>query len=473
MACGGLNRMDQASSRRLARGKGLWRRISSWFRDVPVADPVDRRNAPMFLFVLLILAVSPPLAWAYRILLSDAAWRPGETASLLLSLCVSAMALAGVLLIRRGYFRFATRSFLLAIALVMMLSHAETGLAAQSHEQPLQVVWIVIAGLVVGRWALWAMYACSVLAMGIGLMVDLGKKSTGVFSVVDESVGILLSAIVLLLLAIVVDRCVAALRESLREATRRGDQLAVANLRLKAEIVEREKAQDRLVHAQKVEAVGRLASGVAHDFNHLLSLILGFARKGHHETDPDALKKALMGVEAAARRATAVSHKLLNFSRQEVAKVETFDARLVIDELKPMLRQLFDPRTSITVDMDPVPHWIAFDRTQFELVVLNIAANANDAMPEGGRFRLHLRMLADAGRVALEMSDSGSGMPPDVQARIFEAFYTTKLPGRGTGLGLAVVHDLVVAAGGTLEVHSEPGQGSRFVIDLPGAMPIT
>lgn len=392
---------------------------------------------------------------------------------MLLSLCICAVSLGGVLLIRRGYFKLATRAFLLLIAFAMIASHADTGLAAQSHEEPLQVVWIAIAGLVVGRWALWAMYACSVLAIGIGFLVDLGKTSSGVFSSVDEGVGVVTSATVLLLLAIVVDRCVAALRESLREATRRGDQLSIANLQLEKEIVERENAQERLVHAQKVEAVGRLASGVAHDFNHLLSLILGFARKGQHESDPDSLKKALSGVEAAARRAAAVSHKLLNFSRQEGAKVEALDVRLVIEELKPMLRQLFDPQTSVTVDMQPMPHWIAFDRSQFELVVLNIAANANDAMPEGGRFRVNLRMLADAGRVELEMSDSGSGMSPDVQARIFEAFYTTKPPDRGTGLGLAVVHDLILAAGGALDVHSEPGQGSRFVISLPGAAPIS
>lgn len=440
--------------------------FSGWLWRAPVADPVDRRNAPMLQVVLLILGWLPPLMWAYRIVLSGIPWRAAETASLVMSLSVSSFALFGVALIRRGRFQWAIRQTLALIAIVMILSHALDGSSRQGYEQPLAIVWMVLAGLMVGRRALWLMYACVLLAFIAGGVVDAGRGDP-IDTPMNAAVNVVTSGVIYLLIAIVVDRSVRALRESLAEATRRGDALATANRRLEAEMVERERVQEQLIHAQKVEAVGRLASGVAHDFNHLLSLILGYAEKGRRLEDAAETKKALAGVEAAARRATAVTQRLLTFGRRDAARVERFDLVEALRDLQPMLRQLFDPGVRIVYDLPDAAMPIELDRAQLDLVVLAIASNANDAMPDGGRFDVVLRTSEDGSQVRLTLRDSGHGMSEDVQARLFEAFFTTKPAGRGTGLGLSVAGDLVAAAGGHIEVDSEPGRGAAFRIVLP------
>ena len=446
---------------------GPWRASIEWLARVPVADAVDRRNAPMLQVVLILIAFAPPLLWAYRILLSGLPWRPGETASLVMSLTLSTTALGGLVLVRRGRFKWAAGALLGAAGLLMVLSYAESGFAKQAYEQPVQVIWIVVAGLVLGRRALWLMYGCHLLAFAAGLVRDLSLHTGDGFDAWNNQlVSALITAVIFLLIAIVVDRSVAALRESLREATRRGDELAHANVRLETEMEERERMREQLVHAQKVEAVGRLASGVAHDFNHLIALMLGYAHMGQRSGDVVDLKRALAGIEAAAQRASTIAGTLLNFARHEATRLEVFDAGEALHEMKPMLLQLFDPGVKLEIETPKTPSPISFDRAQFALVVLNIAANANQAMPRGGRFRVTARASADA-HVELELADTGHGMSSDVQQRIFEPFFTTKPRGQGTGLGLAVAADLVSGAGGEITVQSEPERGSTFRIRLP------
>ncbi|MEP6906509.1 MAG: ATP-binding protein, partial [Pseudoxanthomonas sp.] len=228
------------------------------------------------------------------------------------------------------------------------------------------------------------------------------------------------------------------------------------------------KAQEKLIHAQKVEAVGRLASGVAHDFGNLMSLILGYTSRARRLHEPEELQQAVTGVESAARRAVLVVRKLLSFSRQDETLLQVFDPAEALRELRPMLRQLFPPEIELQLQVPASLPSIRFDRTQFELMALNIASNAQQAMPEGGRFALSATARAEGG-IALEFSDNGAGMPAEVQARVFEPFFTTKPSGEGTGLGLAVVHDLVTAAAGTLDVRSTPGIGTTFRIELAAA----
>lgn len=245
-------------------------------------------------------------------------------------------------------------------------------------------------------------------------------------------------------------------------------ELAGTNRRLHAEIAERERVQAQLVHARKVEAVGTLAGGVVHDFNHLLGLIQGHAARGMRDPgDAGAAARALEGVMSAARRAEAISRKLLNFSRLDVASPEIFDARDALREMQPMLRQLFDPGIAIEPLLPDQPQPIRFDRAQFELMILNIAANAGQAMPDGGRFGVALRPGSDAANVAIELRDTGHGMDEAVKRRMFEPFFTTKPVGQGTGLGLAVVRDLVADAGGAISVDSDVGAGTTVRIELP------
>lgn len=446
-----------------------WRAVSAWLSRVPIDDPVDKRNAPMLQIVLLMLGSLPPLAWAYR-LSSGIPWRPGETLSLSLSLALSALAIFSFVLIRRGRLQWAVRQLMAVVAAVVMLSYAGNGFDANRFEHPVQVMWLVIVGLMIGRKALWLMYGWTVLAFAVGVWRDVQVKVDAAASVADFSVDAAISATIFLFIAIVVDRSMSALRESLGEATRRGDELAQANRSLQAEIAERERVQAQLIHAQKVEAVGRLASGVAHDFNHLLGLILGYAERGRRTEDGAEVQKVLAGVESAARRATAISQKLLNFSRQDQARPETFDAREALLEMQMPLRQLFDPAVEIALALPEWPVPIHFDRAHFELMVLNIAANADHAMPEGGRFTIALEEKhEDAPTVALELSDTGHGMGEEVRARIFEPFFTTKPHGQGTGLGMAVVRDLVVGAAGDIDVESSAGIGTTLKIRLPKA----
>lgn len=442
----------------------LWRAGLSWLRNVPVADEVDRRNAPTLQVVLLMLAVFPPLTWLYRTLFSGVPWRPAEFGAMLGSLGLSLLAAVCVLLIRRGRFQLALRLLLGAVAVLLMDAYASQGMSANRYEAPIQVVWLVIAGLMAGRRVLWLLYLWMAAAFAIGCWHDMraGSPDPTLALVVDA----VISMLIFLFIAIVVDRSTVALRESLAAARARGDELAQAKTRLEAEIVERERLYNQLVHSQKVEAVGRLAAGVAHDFNHLLTLVLGYAARGMAADGEEPMRAALAGVESAARRASAVSRKLTNFSHRGDAMPETFDVNAALAEMQPMLHQLFGPDVRIAFEPAPAAQDIRMDRSEFELVVLNLAANANTAMPDGGRFVVTV-LPQTASRVALSFSDSGRGMDEAVCRRVFEPFFTTSADGQGSGLGLAVVSEIVTVCGGSLDVDSAPGRGTTFHIALP------
>lgn len=461
--------MSSSTTAPLSQRAKPWQAVSAWLSRVPVVDPVDRRNAPMLQIVLLMLGSLPPLAWAYR-LSSGIPWRPGETLSLSLSLALSGLAIFSFVLIRRGRLQWAVRQLMAVVALIVMLSYVGNGFDANRFEHPVQVMWLVIAGLMIGRKALWLMYGWTMLAFAIGVWRDVQMKVEAASSAADLSVDAAISAVIFLFIAIVIDRSIAALRESLHEATRRSDALAQANQLLHAEIAERERLQAQLIHAQKVEVVGRLASGVAHDFNHLLGLILGYAERGRRTIDADTLRGAIEGMELAAKRARAVSQKLLSFSRHEDADPQTFDVCEALRDVQPMLRQLFDPSVKVHLSLPDQPLPVHVDRAQFELVVLNIAANADQAMPDGGAFNISVRSADnDDGYVAIELRDTGHGMDDVVRAQAFDPFFTTKPHGQGTGLGLAVARDLIVKAGGDIDVVSAPTQGATFRIRLPVA----
>ncbi len=443
-----------------------WRAVSlrRWLQDVPVGDPVDRRNAPMLQVLALLLCVLPMAAWGMRLtLLQDVPWRREETADLALSLFNCAAALAAFVLVRRGRFRTAAWCLLGGFALTVIPAYAGSGFTVQRYEQPVLAIWIVVAGLTLGRSALWLMFACVMAAFAAGIGPDIAREQHGSAYLTDVAS----SAAIFLMIALVVDRSSAALRESLLEARARGDALALSNAALVAERAERERVQEQLIHALKVEATGRLASGVAHDFNHLLGLILGHAARARHSDDPAVLKQALEDTESAARRAVAATRKLLSFSRLEESHPETFDLRDLLDDMRPMLRQLFDPAVRIEIEPGRHAQCVRFDRAQFELIVLNLAANAQQAMPAGGSFRIGLPAAADSAEVVLTLADTGHGMSEDVRRRCMEAFFTTKPAGQGTGLGLAVAAQLLREAGGDIAVDSTPGDGSRFRLSLP------
>jgi signal transduction histidine kinase len=439
--------------------------VVGWLRQVPIADPVQRRNAAMLQVVLAFMGVLQPLSllWAR---LGTGTFAGGSFA-LTLAALNTLLAWVCFLLVRRGRYAPAAHAFIAGTLLLLGIVYARWGLDLQLRFQVSQVYPVLIAGLLLHRRALWWSLAALCLVVLLGAWRDvsaLGFDALAMDRAIDNTWR---SLFALLVIAVILDRAVTAFRESLEAANRRGNELARMRDLLQLEMQARERSREQLIHAQKVEAVGRLASGVAHDFGNLLSLILGYAGKGRRSDDPDTLKQALAGVDSAARRANAVSQKLLSFSRQDDTRLECFDPAQALQEMKPMLRQLFDAAIGLELELPADPLVIRFDRTQFELVVLNLAANANHAMPVGGSFRVCLQADAEAEQVVIAFSDTGTGMAPDIQARIFEPFFTTKPVGQGTGLGLAVARDLVEQAGGSLTVRSAPGAGTTFRIAVP------
>jgi two-component system, cell cycle sensor histidine kinase and response regulator CckA len=253
---------------------------------------------------------------------------------------------------------------------------------------------------------------------------------------------------------------------------RDGEQVMVLNYR---DVTERRELEERLLHAQKLEAVGRLAGGVAHDFNNLLTAIGGYAEflvAGFDEDDPrreDALE-----IVRASGRAAALTGQLLAFSRRQVLHPEVLDVGEVVGGLENLLSRLLGAHVELTTSAEP-GCLVEADRGQLEQVITNLAVNARDAMPAGGRLSLEARTIErDGAYVELTVTDTGHGMDADTLTHVFEPFFTTKSKDEGTGLGLATVYGIVAQSGGDVLVSSEPGAGSTFRVLLPlsaGAVP--
>jgi PAS domain S-box-containing protein len=245
------------------------------------------------------------------------------------------------------------------------------------------------------------------------------------------------------------------------------------------DITERKRLEDQLRHSQKMEAVGLLAGGVAHDFNNLLMLIQGHNERWRASLAADApAQKESLGIEHAVTRAASLTARLLAFSRKQIVQPEVMDVNHVLAEVSKMLEHLFEK--NIVVRVAPTPQlWpIKADPGQIEQLIMNLAVNARDAMPQGGELLIetrneevaddNLRNGARPGRYAnLIVRDTGVGMDSETQAHMFEPFFTTKEPGKGTGLGLAIVYGVVKQIGGWTHVVSNPGQGTTFEIYFP------
>lgn len=447
----------------------MWHRFLQWLRSAPISDPVDRRNAPVMQSLLLCYGLLLPLNWAWRIIARGSLPTDGRMIILLMDVVVVVLAWISIAMIRRGRFKPAIVLFLAPQLISLGIVFFQFGTQPGVIDPAPTILPLVIAGLVLGRGALWWVFLLLMAVFAIGFATeirDAGGTAEAFRLAMLNVPAVLISH---LLITAVLDRTIQALRESLGESVAHSQAL-------QHEMAERERAQSQLIHAQKMEATGRLASGIAHDFNNILGVILGFSSQRHSAGDGGgprdvALEESLEGVEIAARRGAAISRKLLRFGRHDIAHVEVFDAARAIEEVRPMLRQLFDVHTRLHADIGDVPLPVRLDRSQFELMLLNIAANARDAMPDGGAFTITAMRTsgADGNRIEIRLADTGHGMSDAVVQRAFEAFYSTKPADSGTGLGLAVVRDLVENAGGRIGIDSRPGHGTTFRISLPAA----
>jgi two-component system, cell cycle sensor histidine kinase and response regulator CckA len=247
------------------------------------------------------------------------------------------------------------------------------------------------------------------------------------------------------------------------------------------DITEHRRLEDQFRQAQKMEAVGRLAGGVAHDFNNVLGVIIGYGeliRRGSQAGEP--LRARVDEILKAAGRAADLTQQLLAFSRKQVLQPKVLDLNAVAAEMEKMLRRLIGEDVRLITSFDPGLGRVKADPGQVSQIIVNLAVNARDAMPEGGTLILETANVeldhsyvnehpeSRLGpHVMLAVSDTGTGMAPEVKARIFEPFFTTKEEGKGTGLGLATVYGIVRQSGGHINLYSEPGRGTTFKIYLP------
>jgi PAS domain S-box-containing protein len=243
------------------------------------------------------------------------------------------------------------------------------------------------------------------------------------------------------------------------------------------------RAEEQLLQAQKMEAVGQLAGGVAHDFNNVLSVILGYGELLLEEIPKDDPKHSDIAVMVgAAQRAAALTRQLLAFSRRRVVQPDIVDLNTIVWGLDKMLRRIIGEDIDLRTTLASSPATVRADPSQLEQIVMNLTVNARDAMPKGGALRIETatekldeRYAAEhvgvkpGTYVLLRVTDTGTGMDPATQKRVFEPFFTTKEVGYGTGLGLSTVYGIVQQSGGHIELVSELGKGTSFAIHLPQA----
>jgi signal transduction histidine kinase len=267
------------------------------------------------------------------------------------------------------------------------------------------------------------------------------------------------------------------LNETLEQRiAQRTQELGRANDQLVQEIAHREKAQVALVQSQKMEALGQLTGGIAHDFNNLLTVIGGNLELIHQRLEDKRMARLVDSARQAAARAAKLTNQLLGFSRSQGLQLRPVDLNELIGGMNDLLARTIGPLFRVEITLDPREPWAVADVNQLELAILNLAINARDAMSEGGALRV-LNGRSDTPPPGLEpgsyavisVSDSGSGIAPELLEKVFDPFFTTKPLGKGTGLGLSQVYGVARQSGGTVRIDSQVGVGTTVEIWLPEA----
>lgn len=252
-----------------------------------------------------------------------------------------------------------------------------------------------------------------------------------------------------------------------------------ARLATLRDISARKAMEEKISHAAKMEAIGRLTAGIAHDFNNLLTVVLGNLESAQRRTIPDAARRALQNATKGARRAAVLTERLLSFARRKPLEPRLLDANILIAGLSDLLKRTLGESIQVETVLSHEVCCVEIDPAEMESAILNLAVNARDAMPSGGRLTIttetvgmDLSPAADSemrpgAYVLIAVSDTGSGMTTEVLRQVFEPFFTTKSDGGGTGLGLSQVYGFVKQSGGHIKLYSEPGLGTTVRIYLP------
>ena len=379
------------------------------------------------------------------------------------------------LLARRGryYLIPAYALFVTALNILWFADAGSDGSLGLYFGLMLVVLFVFFRGIT--RWVLFVLF----LADGLGLYVvdrALPRLVLGFASsddrFTDQAWGFGISSACLAVILVVVLDTVDSER---RRLTTANERLAVTLREREAAEQQRRRLEDQLLHSRKMELVGRLAGGVAHDFNNLLTVISGNASLALDTLPRESPERPLVAeIETASHTAADLTRQLLAFSRKQVVSPRVVDLDSVVSSLEVTLKRLLGDRVSLAIELAADGARVRIDPTQIERIVVNLCANARDAMPDGGCVAITTAVCvldddfcrthpeATAGRhVLLRVADSGIGMSPDVLERAFEPFFTTK------GLGLATVYGMVTQNRGAVTITSRPGEGSRLSVYLP------
>jgi signal transduction histidine kinase len=468
------------------------------FGRVVLRNPIERRQAAVVQITLIGLVLAA-LFWIPLPLSM-----PGLFVGRLLGVSGASLVVLftsiAVIILRRGYFHsavlLATTGLLLGLALVLVAWGLNTGMF-------MLVVFalpVALAGLLGNRRGLLFTIVLSiVIVLTIAVLEHRSPALAGVSPLEGEPTRIIVGTfvIVIALLGLFLDRFGVALRDALSAAlTReaeleriqasleaRSAELSQANAELERQITERKELEARLLHSQKMESIGRLAGGLAHDFNNLLTAITGYTSMALDALPTNTPAASdLTEVQKAAQRATNLTRQLLTFARKQIIEPQVLNLNDLILEMDKLLRRLIGADIEF-VTLPAADLWhIKADPGQLEQVLVNLAVNARDAMPDGGTLLIETTNIlidpeqayqhANVGAgayVMLTVSDTGIGMTSEVQTHLFEPFFTTKEHGKGTGLGLATCYGIVAQHSGYIWVSSELAQGTTMRVYLPRA----
>lgn len=429
-------------------------RLVAWLRDIPFTTPQTKRNALTLQALLGITFTLASLLAVLSFVTSDISVAAGKWHILLIALGAAGC----LLLLRGGQFRSAAGLTVLGGLALIGMSYQAYGLRAQTALQFAQLLPLLLAGLLLGRGAMWATALANAAALVVGAKIDMGFAGNPAARS-EVLPALLLAGMNLFVLVAVLDRLIL----STHRAIKRSEELDATCLALEREVAEKEQAYARLLQTQRMEAIGRLSTGVAHDFHNILSIIFGLATSPLSPSDSPA--PILAKIRKAADHGTALTRRLLSFGRTQSKELAQFDLVEAIEEMKPLIEPMFFGDSYVALQLPGSGIQVRMDREELELMLLNIASNARDAMPNGGRFTL--RVEPEPGHARIELEDTGIGMTPEVLAKVFEPFFTTKPKDKGTGIGMAVVHRFVKDCGGSITIKSAPQAGTCIVIRIP------
>ena len=380
-------------------------------------------------------------------------WRENATGSMIGYGLTCALHVVHLAFVRHGRPLLAARSFsVLFFVLVTTLIYTFGGVRSLGgFVYPLVVLF---AGLTWSAFAALGVAVASALtAIGMALM-----ESRGLLTPVEPAISAgAVSAVITASVAMTAVMLVVALR-----VIRTSSEEALANER-RLRVLESD-----LARAQRMESLGKLAGGLAHDFNNMLTGIIGHAELVtlKAESDP-GLKRHAQLILGASERAAQLTQQLLAFSRKRERFVETVGLHQLVKNVLAILERSVDPRIQIVAELEAEPDWVEGDAASLESAILNLVINGRDAMPEGGTLRI--KTTRKNGGLRLDVSDTGTGIPSGLVDKIFEPYFTTKEIGKGTGLGLAAVYGTTHEHGGSIEVESHEGVGTTFILRFPPA----